>query len=414
LDEITFAPESDTRLLSVFVRWQSCIAGIAGAGLIGLAAIGAGSLAGPRTAGAQERLGARDAALLSRAAVRASASAGSAGAAAAGTRREPGGSASDGEGAITAERIDGERPARERHSTSVGRHNRGRLDGGRALVSSEHVRLKRPDGDGHHGTDELVDLLERSAASVAEQFPGARLTVGDISRRRGGAFRPHRSHRSGRDVDVGFYLLDGEGGLAQYDRFLDVLPDGALRRGQLGAGESWRFCDARNWALISALLGQDEVPVQYIFIARWLKHRLLEHARSIGAPAEVIARAEVVLDQPRRGGRHEDHFHMRIYCPAGDRPRCHDDPPWHDWVARPTAEEIAASRDADRARVATSRRSRRARADRATRARRRSARSVAASAAVGQAAAGGGATTIVLADAPPASGASEPEATPGG
>lgn len=47
-----------------------------------------------------------------------------------------------------------------RPSVSIGRHNTGRLENGRELTESETIRLKRPDGD-HHGTDELVGLIER-------------------------------------------------------------------------------------------------------------------------------------------------------------------------------------------------------------------------------------------------------------
>lgn len=277
-------------------------------------------------------------------------------------------------------------------SMSVGRHNTGRLLNGRELVESEHVRLKRPNGD-HHGTEELVAMLEGSAASVAEQFPGSRLTIGDLSRRRGGRFRPHRSHRSGRDVDVGFYIVDAEGQPVYPDRFVDFRPDGTTR-----TNPDWRFDDARNWALVAAMLSQEGAPVQYMFVANWLKRRLLEHAASIGAPAELVERASAVLDQPSRGGRHEDHFHVRIYCPMDDRPRCLDDPPFHAWVPRPSPEQMAAirahdsQRRAERARVrrraarAEARAEARRRERRARRARERDAARVAARTAAEEAA----------------------------
>jgi len=258
-------------------------------------------------------------------------------------------------------------------SVSVGRHNAGRLLYGRQLRESEHVRLKHPDGDQHHGTDELVTLIERAAAEVARQFPGSRLTVGDLSRRRGGAFRPHRSHRSGRDADLGFYVVDTAGQPVYPDRFYDFRADGTTR-----AHPDWRFDDARNWALVAALVGQDETPVQFLFVARGLRERLLRYAREIGAPEELIARAEVVLDQSSRGGRHDDHFHMRIYCPNDDRPRCIDSPPFHAWVPRPSPDELAAMRAAYRAfrvrRAAERRRAERERARLAARIEERRAR----------------------------------------
>lgn len=240
-------------------------------------------------------------------------------------------------------------------SVSIGRHNSGRILQARRLLESEHVRLKRPESDTAWGTDELIGLLERAAAHVAERVPGSRLTVGDISRRRGGRFAPHRSHRSGRDVDIGFYIVDGAGQPVYTDRFHDFRGDGTTR-----SDPGWRFDDARNWALVEAMVTDLEAPVQYMFVWRPLRQRLLDHAASIGAPEELLERAAIVLDQPSRGGRHEDHFHMRIYCPPRDRPRCLDEPPFHAWVPAPSAEELAAIREATlRARQARMRAARR-------------------------------------------------------
>lgn len=251
-----------------------------------------------------------------------------------------------------------------RGSTSIGRHNRGRLSGGHRLEDSTNLRLKRPDGPASHGTDELVALLEGGAAAVAAEFPGSRLTVGDLSHERGGRFGPHRSHRSGRDVDVGFYVTNESGEVLYLDRFVDFRADGTSRE-----DPSYRFDDARNWAFVSALLGQDAAPVQYMFVARWLKARLLAHAANVGASPELIARADVVLYQPSRGGRHEDHFHVRVYCAHDDRPRCVDDPPFHAWVPTPSAEEMQVIRaNVQRDRAARQRQERRDRQRRERRA----------------------------------------------
>jgi penicillin-insensitive murein endopeptidase len=269
-------------------------------------------------------------------------------------------------------------PAITGDSVSVGRHNSGRLLSPRQLFDSEHIRLKNPLAAQHYGTDELVGLLEHAAREVARQFPGSRLTIGDMSRHRGGPFRPHRSHRSGRDVDVGFYITSASTGELVYaDRFVDFRPDGTTR-----TNEDWRFDDARNWALVAAMLGQDEVPVQYMFVARWLRERLLAQAARAGAPQVLIDRAALVLDQPSAGGRHEDHFHTRIFCPATDLPRCVDDAPFHEWVPRPSREELEAMREEEaraRYRAARERRrtERRTESARERRAARRAARAAA-------------------------------------
>ena len=214
-------------------------------------------------------------------------------------------------------------------SVSVGRANRGRLIDGVQLVASEHVRFKNGSPETTAwGTAELVGMLERAALHVSRVLPGAKLTVGDISRRRGGWFRPHRSHRNGRDVDVAFYSIGPDDAPIEPITFWPYRPNGE-GRGQHGEGTT--FDGDRNWELVAAMLEDPQASVQYIFVSRALRARLLETGARRGASRELLARAEIALELPRRGGRHDDHFHVRIYCPADDLPRCRDTPPYRPW-----------------------------------------------------------------------------------
>lgn len=211
-------------------------------------------------------------------------------------------------------------------SLSVGRHNRGRLLRAHELHTSETLRFKTPTSEAHFGTDELVALLERASRAVMARTPGARLTVGDLSRRGGGRFRPHRSHQSGRDADVAFYLTDPSGTPLDLHRFFDFRRDLTVR-----GHDELRYDLVRNWQLVEAFV-TDEVPVQWIFVSNGIRTRLLEEGARQGASADVLARADAILSQPSHGGIHNDHFHVRIYCPAADHPRCLDDPPLHPWM----------------------------------------------------------------------------------
>ena len=212
-------------------------------------------------------------------------------------------------------------------SRSIGRANRGRLEHGVELVESANVRYKAPSTEGRWGTAEMVGSLERAAAHVAATLPGARLTLGDIARPRGGRITPHRSHRNGRDVDVGFYYVDDAGTPVVEDRFVTVLRDGTAH----DRGRVMRFDDARNWELIASLVSDAEAPVQYIFVSNVVRARLLAAAAERGAPADVVERAATVMMQPRRGSPHRDHFHVRVYCAPTDRPACVDEPPYYAW-----------------------------------------------------------------------------------
>ena len=218
-------------------------------------------------------------------------------------------------------------------SMSIGRPNRGRLLNGVRLDESDVIRFKNGSPEATaYGTAELVGMLERAASHVARVLPGSKLTVGDLSRRRGGWIRPHRSHRSGRDVDIAFYAVDQESHPLELPTFVQFRSNGE-GRGRWGEGAV--FDDARNWELVRAMLEDPAADLQYIFVGRWLRRRILRAGEERGAPEELLEQASIVMEQPRRGGRHDDHFHVRIYCPDDDLERCRDEPPWRPWHPGP-------------------------------------------------------------------------------
>jgi len=205
----------------------------------------------------------------------------------------------------------------------------GRLHRGLRVAENEYVRHVpeyAPNGN-FHGTWELVQLVERAARRVAFRVPGARLSIGELSRAGGGALGGHHSHTSGRDVDIGFYTTTPEGKPHYTFAFADFDANG---RG-LAPNGYLRFDDARNWELVSKLVTDGDARVQYIFVAQALRSRLLAHAERVGAPASVIERARSVLIQPGHGHPHRNHFHVRIYCPPADRPTCSDRAPFWPW-----------------------------------------------------------------------------------
>jgi len=177
-------------------------------------------------------------------------------------------------------------------------------------------------------TDELVGLLQRAAAGVRETYPRAVLRIGNASYRRGGKFQWSVSHRAGRDVDLAFFVDDPRGRpleVQSYEHF--------GRDGRAAGNRERRFSVPRNWALVEALVMDTETPVQRIFVADWLRTRLLEHAHQSGADPQAILRAELVLAQPRDSSPHADHFHVRIYCSRDDRLEgCHNFGPVWPWV----------------------------------------------------------------------------------
>lgn len=256
-------------------------------------------------------------------------------------------------------------------SHSIGVPDRGRLRDSVQLEPTPHLFIRESRRAAQHGTAELVGLIQRAAARVSLAHPGPRLVVGDLSRERGGRLHPHRSHRSGRDADLGFYLLDEDGEPAEPDRFVNLRRNGCGRIGET------RYCfdPARNWDLLAALVSDPTTVVQYILVAPDIRRRALEEGERRSVDPALLERVRVATE-PHRGSRsHRSHFHVRIYCPVDDRPECVDEPPYHDWyVGDPAPPTPGIRRMRARQRRAYRRQAARQRARAARRARQRRAR----------------------------------------
>ncbi len=200
-----------------------------------------------------------------------------------------------------------------RYGRSVGSPTDGRLVGGTHLDETGYLRVVPADaaGDVRWGMGPLVGMIDRSARAVRRQFPEAVTSVGHLSRVGGGDIDQHRSHESGRDADVGFFVRSASGKELLASHFVAFRGD--------GTAPTWpgaSFDDARNWALVSSMIGDPDARVTHVFVAAPLRARLLSYAEHTGAPASVRARAAELMQQPRGALAHDDHFHVRIGCPA--------------------------------------------------------------------------------------------------
>lgn len=189
----------------------------------------------------------------------------------------------------------------------------------------ENARKLPPRGDGYwvpprwsargnqYGTDELVGMVVRVGRRLQRETVGPPMGVADLAAPIGGKTRWHRSHQTGLDVDLLFFMLDDRGVPVTPHEMWHVADDGVATVG------GYRFDVARNWALVRALLEEPTVEVQYVFVYDPLKQMLLDHARAAGEPTDLIDRAEYLLQQPGDAAPHDDHFHVRVYCPEDDR-----------------------------------------------------------------------------------------------
>jgi len=234
-------------------------------------------------------------------------------------------------------------------ATSLGSANGGILLNAYELSRAGRGYVQaRPDDDTHFGTQALVSRIMQAAAAVHDAFPGGQpLKVGDLSQRHGGNHSRHGSHRTGRDADILFYLLDEQGrsisgsGFFAFDERPVSVHDGKLVY----------FDTARNWALVASLLSGDSL-VQWIFCADGIKARLLAYGAAHEVDPRVLLHAAYVLHQPSYGNPHRDHFHVRVACSGSERALgCQDEGPTWPWLRneheKPEWQGAAANSSAD-------------------------------------------------------------------
>lgn len=204
-------------------------------------------------------------------------------------------------------------------ASSVGAPNEGKLVGGVKLDTSDGTVRVVPAyqrGDTRWGLPALIHMLERSAKKVAKKHPGAVLGVGDISRKNGGDIFLHRSHESGRDADIAFYVVDQRGKDLKPDTF--VAFQGSIESSSMPGA---RFDVAKNWALVQAMLEDPVARVSHLFVADPLRRMLLAFAKPRVLPS-LYNRAAAVMMQPSNALPHDNHFHVRISCPNDMKKSC--------------------------------------------------------------------------------------------
>ncbi len=190
-------------------------------------------------------------------------------------------------------------PARPPARTGAGGKARGKRRVSVRLPASDRLHVKRPKLA--YGTRKTIDLLQRAVSRYHRRYRGApKVVVGDISRQGGGHLKGHLSHRTGRDVDLG-YVLRGE--RATQTRF-SAVTDKTLDL-------------ARTWGLLKAFL--DTRQVVYIFVDYRLQKLLYDHAKAQGVSQREL---DELFQYPHGRGRahgiirhwpsHRNHFHVRF------------------------------------------------------------------------------------------------------
>jgi penicillin-insensitive murein endopeptidase len=180
-----------------------------------------------------------------------------------------------------------------------------------------------------------VRAIAEAGLEVQRQAPGgAPLLVGDLSARTGGKIARHNSHRSGRDVDLLWFVTTPAGASIRNPTFVHIGSDGLAP--VPNTDRFVRLDVPRQWLLIKALLTSSAIDVQWMFCSADVEAIVINYALARGEEPALIARAQNVLLEPGDSLPHDDHIHLRVACRPEDTVRgCEGGGPYWEWLPPP-------------------------------------------------------------------------------
>ena len=187
-------------------------------------------------------------------------------------------------------------------SQSIGGPSSGKLAGGVPMMDGPG-RMMKMIGWKSFATANTVAVLDkvlRQWSSAGHKQP---VLVGNMSSRNGGRLKPHSTHQSGRDVDLGYP---------------QKLPSGEEL--------NWRVMTKQNldakecWALMQMLVQTGQIEV--IYVDREIQKVLHDYAVANGLMSKATLKQWMEYPSPTGSGSpviqhvkgHADHMHARFKC----------------------------------------------------------------------------------------------------
>ncbi len=186
-----------------------------------------------------------------------------------------------------------------RNAFSIGKPTKGRVVNGVSPPEGTDLYVLRKPAQAYGSSHTVRTMI--GAMSTFRQRSGYKkpLVIGAISLPKGGRFRPHRSHQSGRDIDIRLPVR------ASVDH------NTAPRANEV----DWKAA----WRLIKAFV--DTGTIRYIFLDHRLQKILHKAALASGATKKEVAEI-IQWPRPKKSNNgivrhaagHTSHIHVRIMC----------------------------------------------------------------------------------------------------
>ncbi len=192
--------------------------------------------------------------------------------------------------------------AGQTYQVPIARGSPSGFSSGEQLTPGPGIQMTAHNMDRKWGRPQVVKLLRGVLTDVFRRWPQRHpAVVGSLSRAGGGRLGHHKSHRSGQDVDIGYYTYAAS-----------VKDWAKMRPGDLDVERNWYFLDNL----------ERTGHVAAIFMAPSLQRRIYAYAASIGVPEARLRAMFQYGPKGRDPGSlirnktgHRDHMHIRLWVP---------------------------------------------------------------------------------------------------
>lgn len=200
-------------------------------------------------------------------------------------------------------------------SFSVGGHSSGCLGGATSLPpDGKGYQLMRITRRRFYGHPSLTSYIEKLGARVSDARIGT-LLIGDLSQPRGGpSLSGHRSHQTGLDADIWYWIQDPAKArsLTLDERESLGAPSMVVESGIAGAPFAHPDLWTKKHSEMLRVAASFE-EVDRIFVSASIKRELCIH---------LLEGDRAWLRKIRPWFGHVDHFHVRLRCPADSGTEC--------------------------------------------------------------------------------------------
>lgn len=196
---------------------------------------------------------------------------------------------------------------KDRLTKAYGRFDRGSLEYAQR-IPNEGIGFLKILRHRHraYGTDELIELIKDLGRLNETLWPKKeRLQIGDLSYKKGGLAKGHKSHQNGTDVDIVYLRNSPE----------EQKPNGPMHWQEYfvhGKKISKNFDVLRNWQLIKNILIKPEVAL--VLVDASIKKIFCDRFSSKESH-------QMLFDKLAVAPYHKSHFHVRVRCPKNS-PNC--------------------------------------------------------------------------------------------